>query len=218
MRIVTHQVGAMNVLLLPLIFSIVFFLGTAGFAVWAFSERQDYKYNSDQKAAEAAEIASKKTASEKDNEFVEREKEPLVEYKGPADLGGISFKYPKTWSGYVTAEEEGEFIFHPNVVTGGDTTTKVYALRVNVVSSAYADVLNEFDAQVQEGRAKAKAFTLPKMKDQVGLRIDGELEEGKQGSMIILPLRDKTIKLSTESQDFRGDFDKYIVPSFIYNP
>ena len=45
------QRGAINALLIPLILVIVFFLGAAGFGYWAFSERQDYKNNSDAKVA-----------------------------------------------------------------------------------------------------------------------------------------------------------------------
>lgn len=211
------QSGSLNVLLVPLILSCLLFVSALGFGAWAYMEMQDYKLHTDQKVFQAVEVAKKETESQKDNEFIEKEKEPLIQYKGTADLGGIDFLYPKTWSGYVKSEEgESEYIFHPNVVVGSENG--VYALRVTVQSQPYREAVQEFDSAIQEGKAKAVVYKLPKMKDVTGIRINGEIEEGKQGSVIIMPLRDKSIKISTESKDFVGDFDKIILKNFSYNP
>lgn len=209
--------GAVSGLAVSLGMAVILLVGSVGFGAWAFVSRQDYKNNSDEKAAQAAEIAAKQTASDKDNEFIEKEKEPLKRYEAPSDLGALAFSYPKTWSGYVDiSESEGEFIFHPNVVNVDDQA--IYALRVSVVNGKYQEEVAEFDSVVEEGKAKATVYKLPKLPKVVGVRINGMLEEGKQGSMIILPLRDKTLKISTENQDFLADFNKFILPSFTYSP
>lgn len=216
-KYLNNQEGSLNVLLIPLILSCLLFICALGFGAWAYMGRQDYKNNSDQKALQAAEVAKKETASQKDNEFIEKEKEPLVEYKGASDLGSIDFLYPKTWSGYIKNDgDESEFIFHPNVVVGSEEG--VYALRISVVSQPYSEVVRDFDPAIQEGKARAIVYKLPKMKDVTGVRINGEIEEGKQGSIIIMPLRDKTIKIAAESKDFVGDLDKIILKNFTYNP
>jgi len=209
--------GSMNVLLIPLILVTILFFAAAGFATWAFSERQDYKNNSDQKAKKAADIAARQTSSEKDNEFLEREKEPLKKFEGPAELGSVQLNYPKTWSGYVTiAEGSSEFVFNPNVVQAAENA--VYALRISVVQDSYENSVREFDGVVEEGKAKSQVYKLPKMKDVTGVRINGEIGEGKQGSIVILPLRDKTLKIAVESQNYIKDFDKIILPNFSFKP
>jgi hypothetical protein len=216
MKIRNEQGGELNLLMVSIIFSSILFLSTLGFGIWAFVSRQDYKNNSDQKAAAAAEVAKKETAAEKDNEYVEKEKFPLKSYKAPADLGAISMSYPKTWSGYVSASDENFFIFNPDVITARDDP--LYALKITVEDSAYNDVLEDYYGQVQEGVATAKAYSLPKVPSVVGVRFDGEVESGKPGALVILPLRDKTIKIACEIPDRLNDFNKIILPNISFNP
>lgn len=217
MSVRNNVVGAVNALLLPLVFAVVFFLGAAGFGAWAFMEREDYKSNSDQKAEAAVAVATKQTESNKENEFIEREKEPLKDYLGPSQFGSIVMKYPKTWSGYVNFEDsEGELFFHPGVVTGGEG--KLYATHISVVSSRYEEVVEDYSSQIEEGTAKASAYKLPKMKNIVGIKVTGTIDDEKQGTVIILPLRDKTIKIAIESNNYLGDFNKIILANFTYSP
>lgn len=66
------QRGAVNVLLLPLILVVLFFLGAVGFGYWAFAEREDYKNNSDQKVAIAVAAAEKRTQAADAKVFAEK--------------------------------------------------------------------------------------------------------------------------------------------------
>jgi hypothetical protein len=52
----------------------------------------------------------------------------------------------------------------------------------------------------------------------VGSRIDGEINLGQKDSMILLPVRDKTIKISTESQEFMGDFNDIVLANLKFVP
>lgn len=216
MKIKSDQRGVTNVLLVPLIISAIFFVATLGFAVWAYTSRQDYKDNSDQKAAAAVEVAEKRVAAEKDNEFLEKEKFPLRSYKGPADLGSLSLSYPKTWSGLVSQENEKVFIFTPDVIT--EQRDQPYALRILIEDDSYDDVVTGFDSLVREGKLTAKVYSLPKLPDVVGLRFDGEIDEGKPGAAVILPLRDKTVRIMCEIPDRLGDFNNIILPNISFNP
>lgn len=217
MKAKLSESGAINPLAVSLTISIILLVSSIGFGSWAFVSRQDYKNNSDEKAAQAAEVAALKTASEKDNEFIEREKEPTKQYETPGDLGSIRFSYPKTWSGYVTiSEDEGTFIFHPNVVNSNEETA--YALKITVENARYEDVVEDYDKLVEDGVARATVYKLPKVKSVTGVRVNGAIEDNKQGSVVIMPLRGKTIKIATESQDFVNDFNKYVLPSLSFSP
>lgn len=212
-----NEQGIANPLLIPLILSATFLLFSLGFGVWAFTSQQDYKNNSDKKAEKAASVAVKKAETAKDNEFVEKEKEPYRDYKGLASLGSIAFKYPKTWSiSQKDSDSELSLIAHPLVISTNEKS--LYALRVEVVGQAYSGLARQQDGNVKKGTVKATPYALPKIPNVVGIRFDGQLTQDKKGSVILLPMRDKTIRISTENPDFRGDLDKIILADFTYSP
>jgi hypothetical protein len=144
------QQGALNALLIPLIFAILFFLGAAGFSYWAFISRQDYKNNTDQKIASAVETAKKQTLATDAKNFAEAEKKPLRTYTGPAAFGSLQVQYPKTWSAYVAVPAGSgggnpvDGYFHLATVPNIQNPVNVFALRVQVVQQSYDQVLSSF--------------------------------------------------------------------------
>lgn len=218
MKIQSQESGSINILLIPLILAVVFFFAALGFGLWAFSSRQDYKNNVDAKIATAVEIGQKETATEKDNEFIEREKQPLKEYKGPASAGTISIKYPKTWSAYIDeADNKLDAYFHPNYVPGIDGDI-AYALRVEVTDKTYSEELKTFDSAVKQGTAKAAPYKPVNVDSVVGTQITGDIGDQKTGTLVLLPLRDKTIKIWTEADQFNNDFTNNILANFKFVP
>lgn len=217
MKLYKQEQGAINALLIPLIFSILFLMAAVGFGAWAFLERSEYKNNSDQKAAAAVAVAVERAKSEKDNEFIEKEKLPLKTYTGPLEFGGITLKYPKTWSAYSKSDSSQlTLLLNPDVVSSGENIA--YALKVEVLDRQYSQVFSEHESNIKQGKTKAAAYTLPKVPSVVGLRLDGELGVNKNGAAVYLPLRDKTLKISTESQERVGDFNNIILPNFEFKP
>jgi hypothetical protein len=213
---IRNERGEASALLVSFIGLAVFFVITASFAAWAFLSRQDYKNNSDQKVAAAVEVAKKNTAAQKDNEYLEKEKYPLRSYTGPADLGAIKVVYPKTWSAYINAGSENQFIFNPDIVSASPDA--LYALKVTVLPQSYETAVQQFESQVQLGSATAQAYSLPKVPGVVGLRFDGEIEPLKPGAVVVLPLRDKTIEIVCQVPDNLPDFNKIILPNISFNP
>lgn len=211
-----NEGGALNVLLIPLITSAVLLVAMIGFGTWAYMGRQDYKNNADQKIAAAVEVAKKQTATEKDNEFLEKEKYPLKTYSGPSDLGSLVLSYPKTWSGYVSNNDGKFFIFNPDIVTERDNPLN--ALRITIEDSPYSDVVTQYDGQVEDGKARAGIYALPKVPDAVGVRFDGEYEDDKSGALVVLPMRDKTILIACEIPDRLEDFNNIILPNISFKP
>ena len=214
--------NGMNKLMIPLIISLILFLGAAIFGIWAYAGMQDYKTNSDKKVATAVQIAQQQASSAKDKEFLEKEKNPLKEYKGPAAFGTISVQYPKTWAAFITESDNNggtaiDGYLHPNFVPGLQSGTD-FALRIKVVSRQYADELKQFEGKVKSGKVKISPYTAPKVSGVLGSRVDGEINTGQQDSMVLFPLRDKTIEISTESAQFKGDFDSIILANLTFVP
>lgn len=212
--------GSMNVLLIPVILLVIFLLGSLGFGLWAYTSRQDYKDNVDDKIATAVEVAKKQTATEKDNEFIEREKRPLKEYAGPDAYGSIKIKYPKTWSAYVVEGNGGEPLdgyFHPNFVPDPKSNGS-YALRVQVVNRTFDQSVRQFDGKVKSGATKAKPYKPANIDNIVGLRLDGQLENQQEGTMVMLQLRDKTIRIWTEGDQYKKDFFDNVLANLTFAP
>lgn len=212
----------LNVLLIPLILSIIFLLAAIGFGAWAYMGMQDYKLNVQPKIDQAVAIAEEKTKTEKDKEFVEKEKVPVRTYKAAQTAGSLVITYPKTWSAYVEESDKSNDIvngyFHPSYVPAANSGTD-FALRVEVVSTSYDQELKQLESKVKSGKVKISAYKAPKMPaGLVGARVDGEINTGQQDSMVMFALRDKTIKVSTESAQFLGDFNNIVLANLTFEP
>lgn len=207
--------------IITIVVLVLLLLGTLGFAIWAYTGMMDYKANSDQKSAKAVAIAVQQESSRKDKEFVEKEKQPLKSYLGPDTYGGINLQYPKTWSGFVTQTDKGttpiDGYFYPNVVPGTQSGTN-FALRVQVSGQTYDQEMKAQEAKVKSGKVTAAPVVLPGVPGVNGTRFTGEINQGQKAVLIVLPLRDKTIKIWTETPEFLNDFDTIILPNFKFTP
>jgi hypothetical protein len=217
---ISNERGSLNVLLIPFILVFLLMVAAAGFGAWAYIGRQDYKNNTDKKVAVAVDVAKKQEASVKDNEFIEKEKQPLKSYSGPAAYGSVVIKYPKTWGAYVV-ENQGstpvDAYFHPNFVPATNTQT-AFALRLQISSVAYDQELQQFDSSVKAGKVSVAPIKLPMVPSVSGVRIDGAITPLKSGSMVLLPLRDKTLKVWIESTQFSDDFNNNVLPNLVFSP
>jgi hypothetical protein len=221
----SNQAGSTAVAL-DVVFAVLFIAASA-FAVWAFMGRQDYKNNSDKKSATAVEVAKKAQASELQKKFDEDYKNPNKTYKGPDSFGSVTLSYPKTWSAYV--DERGaqpiNGYFYPDFVPSL-TAGSAFALRVELLNSTYAQVMLQYSPQVKAGRLKAAAYVPPKMAGvagvQPGTRLDGIVSHSQTGdhtgAMVIEQVRDKTLKVYTESTNFLPDFNNIVLPTLTYLP
>lgn len=220
-RSITHQSGY-SALLLPLGLSVFFLVVSIGFGAWAFTQMLDYKEHSDAKVAVAVAQAKQDEDKVKDAAFAEADKQPLKTYLGSATYGSVSVSYPKTWSAYIVDKRNSSpFIdgyFYPDAVPDAGSQSSVFALRVQVVDAAYSDVLNNLASAVKQGTVKLTPYAAPKVPSVVGSRIDGQLTQGKTGSMVILPLRNMTLKVWTEAPQFQDDFNNNVLPNLTFKP
>lgn len=221
-RLRQDQRGALNLLVLPLIFSVVFLLAAVGFSIWAYGSRQDYKDNVEQKVAVAVKGAQDQQQQTDAKQYAEQAKQPFNTYIGPSAFGNINLKYPKTWSAYVvedaTNSEPVDGYFHPNFVPDTTKAQNNFGLRVQVTQTSYDAVLQQYSGQIDNKQLTAAPYALPKVPSVVGSRLEGQLDDNKQGVMIVLPLRNMTLKIWTESNDFKADLDNNILPNFTFQP
>jgi hypothetical protein len=217
-----NQRGQINILLIPLILLCLLFIGAGVFAVWAYNSRQVYKDHSDQKVAVAVQAAQQQTQASDAVQFAQQAEQPLKSYSGPAADGSIVIKYPKTWSAYINESDNGgtpiDAYFEPDFVPSTTTITNAFALRVKIAQEAYDQVLQQFSSLATQGKVTVTPYSLVKVPTVVGVRVDGQIEQNKQGSMIILPIRGQTLEIFTESSQYAADFNNNILPNFTFSP
>ena len=214
--------GYVSGTLVALIVVSVVLAGMIGFGTWAFMSRQDYKNNSDKKAEAAADVRQKETENADAKLYAEQAKNPLTTHKAPDQFGGVTIQYPKTWSGYVVeGKSSGKPVndyFHPAVVPDVSDKKNSYALRIQVEDKAYDAVLKTYQNDVESKKLTATPYALPKVPETVGTRFDGEIGQEKQGSVVVLPMRNMTLKIWTEAPGYLADFNGIILANLTFSP
>lgn len=128
------------------------------------------------------------------------------------------------WSGYIIEQSgnSGTVVngyLYPNFVPNiGDNKTN-FSLRFQINDTNYNNELNKYTQLVKKGTLKSTPFAPEQVKGAiVGVRLDGQLEQNKRGAMVILPLRDKVLKIWTENQSAINDFTNIILKNLNYTP
>lgn len=216
------QRGALNILLVPFILMTVFFLSAAGFTYWAYTSMTGFKANAEAIATTAAEASKAEISAQREKEFAAKEAYPFLKYESPASTGSITVQYPRGWAAYVqeipAANSPINGYFYPNFVPYTQDGEQLFAVRLNVVGLSLDNALQQYQSYVQAGTARLQSYRSPNIPNVIGYRIDGKIDSNKQGIMILLPVRDKTVKLWTESKQFEPDYLNTILPNFSFVP
>jgi hypothetical protein len=217
------QRGYIDALLLPLIIVGVLLIAAIGFGGWAFSSRNDYKNRTEKKIADAVAVAQQAQQKIDAAQYAEDAKNPLKTHVGPEQYGSITVQYPKTWSAYVV-EHTGNTgtpmndYFNPNVVPDVTDQSSAYALRIQVLPISYNAAMAQYAGLVAAKKVTVTPYNLPKVPGVVGSRVDGQIAANKQGSVIVLPLRNMALLVSSEAQIYQDDFNKIILPNLTFSP
>ncbi len=195
------------------------FVAALGFGIWAYLGMEQNQVEIDEQVTAATALAVEAAKSEKEAEFADREKDPFKNYTGSATYGYLSFDYPKSWSAYLVETTSGtilDFYAHPGVVAGITDTNNLYAYRAQILSTSYEIEAERLEQLAKTGKVTVRTYRPDSVPEALGIYATGEINGTKQGVMVVLPQRDKTIKFWTESPDFAGDFEKIIATlSFI---
>ncbi|HXY17928.1 MAG TPA: hypothetical protein VEH48_00715 [Candidatus Nitrosopolaris sp.] len=203
-------------------------VGALAFGFWAYSGRQDYKNNADQKTAAAVAAAEAAQKTQLQAQFNQQLKSPYKTFVGSITYGSITFQYPNAWSSYVDTTNSSEPIngyYNPGDVPGTGSGS-AFALRVELTGNGYNSVIQNFNSQVQSGTVTATAYVPPKMKSvanvQPGTLLTGAVSNSNgsplNGAMLVIPVRDKTLQIYTLSNDYLSDFNNIVLASLTFVP
>lgn len=221
MKRVEDQRGVAAGVVLGFVVLGVLCVGFMALSAWAVGERSTYKNKSDQLVASAIEANTTEVKARLEKEFAEKEKSPLETFVGPEEYGSIRVVHPKTWSIYAVKGDGSnplDVYMDQGVVQSVDAEGATYALRLEVVDTSYASTLQSISSGVANGQTKVSPYKLPKNSKIIGSRIEGQLEDQKKGVLVVLPLRDKTIKIWTEGDKYKTDFDDIVMKNLTFVP
>lgn len=210
--------GQMNPLLPGMIISVMLLIGAAGFGIWAYLEMDSYKNDYETKLDVAIAAKQDELNAKAEAEYTEREKSPYRNYVGPDQFGSINVTYPKTWAAYVDESSSGKLVdahFHPNYVPGINTIGKntQYALHLQVLDQSFEQVLKTYASEIKTGKATSQPYAVPNVSGVVGAKVTFA-----DNVIVLLPIRDKTISLETESATYVADFENIILANITFVP
>jgi len=187
-------------------------------AIWSYVQYSDQKNNVDSLVEEAVVDARDDLEEELQVEFDQKEKSPLKSYTGAETLGSVSIKYPKTWSAYIIEKENSntaiDGYFHPDYVPSLKSGV-AFALRLKLVDETFEKRADSYDKRVKNGDLTSRPI---KISGEEGIRLDGKVTSTKEGAIVLLPLRDKTIIVYTLSTQYLDDFTNVVLENLTFIP
>ena len=202
-------------------------IGMGAFGIWAYINYTEARTDFDGQKDVAALQAKKEQAEEDEKKFAERVKEPNYVFHAPADLGGVQFNYPKTWSSYVdmdNSDGKGYYAyFHPSVVPPVPKNKIIqqrFALRMSITQGAVADALKPFEKAIKKGELATEAATV---NGREATKVEGLFpnDENKndriRGIAYYFKVNDKVLMIRTDAATFKKDFDDIIAKTIKFN-
>ena len=180
-----------------------------GLFIWMTVQYNDVKSDVDGQIDSAVNKAIEENSIKMETEFAEREKDPYRDFSGPIDYGGLSFKYPKTWSLYVASDaaKGGDYqaYFSPIAVEPISNET-ANSLRVSIVNITFESVTDEYKRAVEKKDAKLSVESIT-VAGVAANRYTGIIPgTDLNGQIVVFKIRDKTVILQTDAVQFINDF------------
>ena len=217
------QRGAISLLSIFSTLITLLFIVVVCIAVVLYKDEHKYKNNSDQLVAAAVEAAKAQQQSADQTAFATESLQPLQPFIGPEAYGTVTLYYPKTYSAYIVVGNNSSMpvngYFQPGYVPDTSNQANIFALRLEVNSETYDQVLAQFTNLAQRGSITISPYSLPKVPSVIGVKITGAISQNvKNGIMIVLPLRTTTLQVWTEATQYDSSFNTLILPNLSFSP
>lgn len=184
---------------------------------WALAQYQGARNDIDAELEAAREVARTEQKAESEAACKELMNSPFSLITGPSEYGSLKVQYPKTWSVFIqeAAARGGDYrvFFHPKVIRPIRDEER-FALRLIIYDdrNRYEGFENEYRGLVEDRKLTVSDWskTTTDGYNATGLRFDGQFNDELKGSVLIFRIRDKTVWLRTDSQEFLGEFNEII--------
>jgi hypothetical protein len=205
------QYGGISLSIVTIVVLGLLLAGTGALTIWLYGQYNEQRQTIDEKIANATNSAVNEQAKKDEAKYLELSKQPLLKFTGPDEFGRVTFDYPRNWNLYV----EGDGLDHepmvaylnPGFVLPTSDAKNRFALRVRIEQGDVDTYLQTFKKNIAANTVKSSVITI---NGHDGTRLDGEIAKDTRGSMVVFKVDDNVLKISTDAETFRGDFDKLI--------
>ena len=201
------ECGSVNGWMVGTIGCLILFLIAGSLAIWAYMQYSREKSSVNSKVAIKVAEGKREQAEYDWRKCSDDAKNLRVEFVGPTEYGRVSFMYTKTWSVYIANDgsDRGDYkaYFHPVSVPSITNKNSRFALRLEIINKNMDTVLNEYQSRLKKGELTSSSTEFNGIS---ATRIDGTFEKELRGSVVLMKVRDKTIRFSTDADTFKPDF------------
>ena len=206
--------GEINVLAVMVVFLLLATLALGGLTIYYLNQFNKAQSTVEEQVAQAVADAKVEQTKLDEAAFAQRQKEPYRTYNAPSVFGDLAIAFPKNWNLYAEENQSDKtqlnLYFHPDIVkaaSGSSDAGVAYALRVNLEQTLYVELVEDLQDGVSKGELVAEPI---RVADIDGTKYTGLVSEGKQGVLVMLPVRDKTLRVWTEAVEYTADFNNVI--------
>lgn len=217
----SYQRGAINGSIIAIVALVLLVLFFGGFSIWAYMQYSEQKTDVDGKVTAAVAEAKRTQADIDEAKFLEREKQPLRQFKGPEDYGAVTFDYPKTWSAYQATDLRSgggvTYYGYLNPIYVPPTTPKdaKFAVRIKIEQKVYEKAAEEYKKQLDKGDLQSSAWSDNK-NGLTGTMLKGNFTPDIRGTAVLIKMRDRTLTVQTDSDVFLDDY-KVVLQTLNFN-
>lgn len=201
------------------VLALVFFLAAAGLTFVVFKQQLTVR-----QATTNLDAAKKQSFSDgqadqhqKDEQaFLQQSETPYKSYIAPEQFGGFTIKYPKNWSAYseenLNATSQVNLVADPDLVKNVANQDNPHALHVMLIRATYADSVKQHAEDIKQNKYKMSDTTVSGIK---GTMYTGKFDGKHDGFLVLLPVRDKTIAISTDDKKYSNEYNTVLAQSSI---
>ena len=183
---------------------------------WAFSQWQSARADVEGEIAVAVNAAVEAERQAGDDRCAEQMKTPFMTLQSPVEYGPLIIQYPRNWSVFVESNTIGRnyvaYLNYPHVMPLGNDTR--HALRVIQYDNIreYDTIIQRYNRLVDRRELSVQSFSVESTSGGVhtGLRYDGQFDKNIRGAAVIFKIRDKTVWLRTDSEEYLEDFNRIV--------
>lgn len=184
----------------------LFFVASA-FAVWSYISFIDTRSDVEGKIKVAEAEARNQQAELDRKNYLEESKNPRLEFVSPSEYGRVSFMYPRNWSVYIhnDGSDRRDYVayLHPVTVPSVISRDSRFALKLEIINKDFDVVMKQYESLLKKGDLTSGT---PEFNGNASTRIDGAFAKDLRGSVVLMRVRDKTIRFSTQADTFKPDF------------
>ena len=193
-----------------------------GLIIWGSSQASTAKKEKDSAQARydsgLAEGKEQQRAEDQAAFFAEQNAEYRT-YKAPDAYGGFEIGFPRAWSFYLTAESGDQIsgLANPDLVD--NTGEKRYGLRFGLRTTKFVEIKQQYEQKmkVRNSGITSQTITVSGIESiQYTGNLDGN-KAGIKGSIVLIPVRDKTFYLRTDRYDgYKDEFAKILSSTKVF--